>query len=230
MFNKIPVLFSFSGGKDANLALYKLMNNEAYEVKGLFSTFNKSNDRISMHGVRKELLAEQAKQMGLPITFIPIPEKTDMETYSSIMHNFLTEQKQKGINTIGFGDIFLEDLKEYRENKLKEVGMNAVFPLWKKETKDVLNDFLSLGFRTLTVCIDNSKLEKSFVGKEITSSFKDELPIHVDCCGENGEFHTFVFDGPNYKNPIHFSLGNKVFKTYETQEKGYGFWFCDLVL
>lgn len=224
-----PILLSYSGGKDATMALYKLQQQKA-NVVGLFCTYNAENKRVSMHGVALNLLKEQAKMLHLPIEFIAIPTEVDMALYDKIMSDFLRKQKAKGIHTIAFGDLFLEDLKQYRIQKLKEVGMQAIFPLWKINTKKLIQEFIALGFKAITVAVDESKLNQDFVGKLIDKKFIDTLPASVDVCGENGEFHSFVYDAPLFAQAINISIGKKVRKTYTTSTKTFGFWFCHLDL
>lgn len=231
--------FNWSGGKDSALALYKSINSGNYEILTLLTSINKDNDRISMHGVHTDLLKKQAASIGIPLTIIELPSTVDMEEYETIMISKINEIKNMGIGTSLFGDIFLEDLKEYRIKQSAKVEMQASFPLWNIPTKDVMREFLDLGFKTIVTCVNADYLDESFVGRVIDNSFICDLPKNVDVCGENGEFHTFVFDGPIFSKPIDFNIGKKVYKEYnqpdedtdqhpDSVKKSYGFWFCDL--
>lgn len=210
----IPVYFNWSGGKDSTLALYYLLQNPEFSVKALVTTVNEEHQRISMHGVRRELLHEQARQIGIPVHEILLPDSPNMSDYETAMNKGLQPLLDQGIRHCAFGDIFLEDLRKYREDKLEEIGVTAVFPLWKRETDELIETFIDLGFKTIVVCTQADKLDESFVGRTIDRDFLNDLPPGVDPCGENGEFHTFVYDGPIFKQPVSFELGEKVFRTY----------------
>ena len=199
--------FNWSGGKDSALALHKAQMSSQFQIEFLLTTLNKESDRISMHGVRAELLHQQAESLGIPLRTLQIPSSANMEAYDSIMSNAMEDAKAEGVTTAIYGDIFLEDLKNYREKKLAEVGLEAAFPIWKNPTRELIFKFIDLGFKTIVVAANGQKLDKSFVGEVIDRTFVEELPDDVDVCGENGEFHTFVFDGPNFKFPIAFELG-----------------------
>lgn len=230
--------FNWSTGKDAALALYKLQQNDSYHVAALLCAVNAHFDRVSMHGVRRDLLEAQAVSLALPLHTIELPEMPDMESYERIMKTTVDKLHTAGFTTSAFGDIFLEDLKKYREENLAKVGMKAVFPLWRKDTKSLLKEFLDLGFKSIVVCVKSDVLDKSFAGRIIDEQFIDDLPDNVDCCGENGEFHTFCFDGPIFQKAIEFTVGEKTYKSYKvpkddkvhSNEKDMGFWFCDLKL
>lgn len=230
----IPAYFNWSGGKDSSLALYKVLQDHSFEIKYLLTTLNKEADRISMHGVRSELLLAQAKSLQIPTKLVQLPSSSDMQAYETVMHRAIQELKGEGISNCIFGDIFLEDLRKYREEKLQEVAVSAHFPLWKRNTKELLLEFIDLGFKTVVVCVDSSKLGEEFLGRIIDRQFLVDLPEDVDPCGENGEFHTFVFDGPIFHYPISFEWGEKVLKTYESKNQSgelveYGFLFQDLI-
>lgn len=230
----IPAYFNWSGGKDSTLALYRTLQNSHFDIRYLLTTFNEEADRISMHGVRRELLLAQAKSIGIPTKTIQLPSSSDMKAYETVMNIAIQELKSEGISNCLFGDIFLEDLRKYREQKLEEVSISAYFPLWEENTTDLVHEFVNSGFKTIVVCVDSSKLDESFVGRVIDHQFLADLPENVDPCGENGEFHTFVFDGPLFSKPIEFELGEKVLKTYESKNQDneiveYGFWFQDLI-
>ncbi|MEG0926580.1 diphthine--ammonia ligase [Chryseobacterium sp.] len=234
---KPKALFNWSSGKDSTLALYKILQEDQYEVSTLLTSINKEFQRISMHGVHVSLLEKQAESLGIPLIKMELPKEPSMEEYQQIMSKTMSEIQAQGITYSIFGDIFLEDLRKYRENQLKAIGMQAVFPLWKKDTLNLIHEFLNLGFKTIVTCVNGNYLEKTFAGRIIDQQFIDDLPDNVDPCGENGEFHTFTFDGPIFKNPIDFEIGEIVKKTYpkpkanpEDQDEDYVFWFCDLVL
>lgn len=232
-------IFNWSGGKDSALALYYCLQNPDLEIRYLVTTINDAADRISMHGVRTELLIKQAESIGIPLYQIRLPEMPGMQEYDEVMHRHLTHFKSEGITHAIFGDIFLEDLKAYRDARLGEVGMQGIYPLWKRDTSKLISEFLSLGFGTVIACTQE-RLER-IVGKEISPELIDALPDDVDVCGENGEFHTFTFKGPIFKNAIPYKTGVKIFKEYKapqnaddscaspTDQKRSGFWYCDLI-
>lgn len=237
-------LFNWSSGKDSALALYKILQNPEFEINCLLTSVNQQYQRISMHGVRVELLEQQAESIGIPLEIMEIPEMPTMEVYEDVMQQTLEKLKKKGITHSVFGDIFLEDLRKYRENKLATMGFEGVFPIWKIPTQDLIQEFIALGFKTIVVCVNERYLDKSFVGRIIDQQFIDDLPNNVDVCGENGEFHTFSFDGPIFEKPIDFEIGEIVYRKYEKPKQDssntacdtnestaydYGFWYCDLI-
>ena len=229
---QIKAFFNWSGGKDSALALYRALQDPQLNISALLTTVNAQTRRISMHGVRDELLKTQAQAIGLPLRMVELSAQATMHEYDSLMQQQLKAFKAEGISTSVFGDIFLEDLKTYRENKLQEEGMKAHFPLWQHHSPTLVREFLSLGFRTIVVAVDGRKLDASFVGRELNESFLNDLPANVDPCGENGEFHTFVFEGPLFKEPIAFEKKEVVAKTYDinrqTGEKA-TYYFQELV-
>ncbi len=237
-------LFNWSSGKDSALALYKILQNPEFKIDYLLTSVNQQFQRISMHGVRVELLQQQAESIGIPLEIMEIPEMPTMEVYESVMQQKLEKLKNKGISYSVFGDIFLEDLRQYREDKLATMGFEGVFPIWRIPTKELIQEFISLGFQTVVVCVNERYLDKSFVGRIINQQFIDDLPENVDVCGENGEFHTFCFDGPIFQKPIDFKLVEIVYRKYEKPKTDssntacdsddstaydYGFWYCDLI-
>ncbi|KQR93889.1 ATP-binding protein [Chryseobacterium sp. Leaf180] len=232
---KKPAIFNWSTGKDSALALYKILSEDRYEVKALLTSINKDVGRVSMHGVSVKLLEKQAENLNIPLIKLELPTDISMEDYNSYMEEKLSEIKKSGIKHSVFGDIFLEDLKIYRENQLSKLGISAVFPLWKRDTRDLIHEFLNLGFKTIITCVNEMYLDKSFAGRIIDENFLKDLPEDFDPCGENGEFHTFTFDGPIFSEPIKFEIGEVVKKTYPKPKTGvneeegdYVFWFCDL--
>ncbi|WP_343609494.1 diphthine--ammonia ligase [Chryseobacterium oranimense] len=234
---KSKAVFNWSSGKDSALALYKIQQENKTEITTLLTSINKEFQRISMHGVHVSLLEKQAESMGIPLIKMELPKEPSMEEYRDIMSKTMTDIQSLGITRSVFGDIFLEDLRQYREDQLKAIGMEAVFPLWKQNTTDLIHEFLSLGFKTIVTCVNETYLDKSFAGRVIDRNFINDLPKNVDPCGENGEFHTFTFDGPIFKAPVPFEIGETVKKTYpkpkaspEEEDGEYVFWFCDLIL
>lgn len=180
-----------------------------------------------MHGVPEHLIVAQAKAIGIPLKIMYLEEKTN-EAYETKMKALLLEAKAEGINTVAFGDIFLEDLREYREERLKEVEMDAIFPLWNKSTKKLATDFIKNGFRTHVCSIDNSKIPEHLIGKDFSLDFLKQLPKNIDPCGENGEFHTFCYEGPIFRYPIRFDVNPPLIKTYEMGDKTYEYTFSDI--
>ncbi|MCT4140607.1 diphthine--ammonia ligase [Elizabethkingia anophelis] len=227
---KEKVLMNWSGGKDSAMALYNILNNKNYKVEGLLTSVNAANQRISMHGVSGEMLVKQAESIGLPLTKINLPEASDMTAYENIMEQTLSTFTEQGIETSVFGDIFLEDLRKYREQQLEKIGWKAVFPLWKKDTRNLVYEFLELGFRTRICCINKQYLDSDFLGCDLDEYLIDKLPENVDPCGENGEFHTFVYAGPVFQNNLSIKNGERVEKSYNHDGKAYGYEFCDILL
>lgn len=224
--------FNWSTGKDSALALYKILQNNNYQIETLITTVNQEFKRVSMHGVHEKLLEEQALSIGLPLKKIYFPEDVLMELYDSIMKKSLSGLVAKGFEYSIFGDIFLEDLKKYRENKLAEINLKGVFPLWNRDSKELIKEFISLGFKAITVSVNAKLLDESFVGRKVDEAFIKDLPLDVDVCGENGEFHTFVYDGPIFSHPIKFKVGEKVLKSYRSDDNNTwdtSFWYCDLI-
>src|SRR5476651_1170171 len=209
-------IFNWSGGKDSALALYHCLQNPDLDIRYLVTTINDAADRISMHGVRTELLIKQAESIGIPLYQIRLPEMPGMKEYDKVMHHHLSHLKNEGITHSIFGDIFLQDLKDYRDARLSELGLTGIYPLWKRDTSELINEFLTLGFGTVIACTQ-MRLER-IVGKEISLELIEALPDDVDVCGENGEFHTFTFKGPIFKNEIKYQTGEKVFKEYRSPQ------------
>lgn len=220
---------NWSGGKDSAFALHKVLQGNEFEVKYLLTTVNSHWQRISMHGVRRELLQKQAEVIGIELIEVLLPEMPSMEDYEAEMTKTLDFLLEQGITHSIFGDIFLQDLREYRENKLKEKGLTGVFPLWQIPTSQLVTEFIEQNFKTITVCVDATKLDQNFCGRVIDQSFVDDLPKEVDVCGENGEFHTFVFDAPFFKKMIEFTKGETVFRDYKSENIRSEFYYCDLL-
>ncbi|RKS42714.1 uncharacterized protein (TIGR00290 family) [Gillisia mitskevichiae] len=232
---------NWSSGKDAAFSLYKIQKAGEYKVEKLITTINSEVDRVSMHGVRKDLLQRQAESIGIPLELIALDGTVSMEEYNSIMAEAVNKLRSEDHSHAIFGDIFLEDLRTYREEQLKKIDITAVFPLWKKNTKHLITEFIELGFKAITVCVNAKVLDKSFCGREIDLDFINSLPANVDPCGEHGEFHTFVYDGPNFKEPVRFEIGEIIEKKYspskteddcfkeKTESWDTAFWYCDLL-
>jgi len=234
--------FNWSSGKDSALALYRILQGSEYKITSLVTTINADVNRVSMHGLREELLDFQAKSLGFPLEKIALNGNVSMSEYSKILGDATRKLKVGGNTYAIFGDIFLEDLRTYREDQLQSIGLKAVFPLWKQDTTKLIHEFIDLGFKAIIVCVNAKLLDESFVGRVIDYQFLADLPENVDPCGENGEFHTFVFDGPIFKDQINFRIGEKVLRGYDPAEdeddnclnddqKAWDnrFWFCDLI-
>lgn len=205
-----PVLVTWSGGKDSCMALDALMADPLWDVKGLLTTLTSPFDRVSMHGVRRELLLEQAASLGLPLEGVWLEAGEANEEYERKMERKLWEHLARGTRHVAFGDIYLEDLRRYREASLAKVGMLGVFPLWGRDTKELVRAFTDRGYKAVITCVDTWALDRSFVGNELGNGLLERLPAGVDPCGENGEFHTFVYDGPLFSRCVRFRPGEIV--------------------
>lgn len=237
--------FNWSTGKDSALAFYHISKDRRYLVERLVTSVNAQYDRVSMHGIRRELLNLQIAELGLPVITIELPEMVVMEEYERRMFSVTKELKTNGFECAAFGDIYLEELRKYREEKLALQGIGTCFPLWKRDTRELIREFINLGFKAITVSVSAEKLGEEFIGRVLDEAFLADLPAGVDPCGENGEFHTFCFAGPIFKNEIRFEIGERVFREYglttpNTNQLGSndtvctpaantGFWFCDLL-
>lgn len=228
-------IFNWSGGKDSSLCLYHVLQQQEYNIMCLLTNVSEHHQRISMHGVRVPLLHQQASSIGIPLIKMQMPDMPTMNAYNTAMFSVLTDLKLEGAEAAIYGDIFLEDLRKYREDKLNEVKLTGVFPLWKKTTIHLMHEFIDLGFKAVVVCVNEKNLDKSFAGRIIDHDFVKDLPRDVDPCGENGEFHTFVFDGPIFNSRIAFAKGEVVYRKYDSPDQNEnnvfntGFWFCDLL-
>lgn len=219
--SKTRALLSWSSGKDSAYTLYTIITQSQFEAVSLLTTVTDDYHRISMHGVREELLDLQAEAIGIPLEKIRIPRLCSDTIYEEKMAACLTAWKNKGVRHVIFGDLFLEDLRKYREEKLSLLGMHGVFPLWKQETRRLARQMIRKGFRARLTCIDPKKLSREFSGRIFDRSLLADLPKHVDPCGENGEFHTFTYGGPIFKKTMPICRG----KTVERD----GFVFTDLL-
>ncbi len=212
---------SWSGGKDSALALHALRSGRGAGPNALITTVTADYRRISMHGVRRELLLAQAQSVGLPLVEVEIPAACSNDVYEQRMGQALAEAPLLEAETVAFGDLFLADIRAYREERLARVGKRAVFPLWGRDTGELARDFIAAGFEAVLVCVDPTKLDPSFAGRRYDGKLLAELPSDVDPCGENGEFHTFVHAGPVFGEPIGCEVG-------ETVQRD-GFVFCDVL-
>ena len=216
-----PILFCWSGGKDSAMALHSLLQRPGVRIVSLLTTVTETYNRISMHGVRRELLLRQAESIGLPLHEVRIPPQCVNAVYEARMEEALRVHYDAGVRIVAFGDIFLEDLRAYREKNLARTGMTALFPIWKRDTSELIRSFRAAGFRAIAACIDPKALDRSFAGRQLDDSFFRDLPVGVDPCGENGEFHTFVFDGPIFRKPVPVRTGEIVERE--------SFIYCDLL-
>ena len=212
-------IISWSGGKDSALALFFCQQLAHYEVVGLLTNVNESLGRVTMHGVRTELVEAQATAIGLPLYELKFSGDVSMEDYNKAVKQRLTELKKHGITHVIYGDIFLEDLRQYREQQLNEVGLQSVFPLWQHDTASLVTRFRESGFKAVLVCLNANLLPESWAGRELDETILNELPPAVDPCGENGEYHSFVYDGPIFKKPVQFQKGEVVRRSYGASAK-----------
>lgn len=237
------VIFCWSGGKDSALALNRLRADDRFEVVSLLTTCNGHFQRVSMHGVRIELLRRQAEAIGLPLEIVEVSQVSTNEEYRDRMGERMRAHKMRGVSGCVFGDIFLEDLRAWREANLAEIGLRGIFPLWKVDTRTLIREFLDLGFGSVLCCVNDAWLGEADVGRRIDEDFLRSLPPDVDPCGENGEYHSFAFAGPIFASPVRYALGEKVYRPLETtpgsaalppppsaRRPTRGFWFCDLLL
>jgi len=222
MYPKEKILVSWSGGKDSVLSLYQIVKAEKFEISALLTVFTEDYDRVSMHGIRRIMLEKQVEYLGHSLEKIFIPKDASDKEYKSQMVNTLKKYLLHGIRSIIFGDIFLEDVRKYREENLSKIGMTALFPLWKKDTFQLAKEFIKLGFKSVITCVDSKNLSKNFVGRVFDKKFLSALPSNVDPMGENGEFHSFVYNGPLFKRRVKFELGDIVLRDGR-------FYFCDLI-
>lgn len=236
-------VFNWSGGKDSALALYEFKKDSTFEVAELITNVARNINRVSAHGISVDLIQKQAEAIGIPLHLMMLPEYTDMDEYNKITENRYKYYKSLGITDAVFGDILLEDLKVYRENQLQPLGFNLHFPLWQRNTRQAVLDFIDAGFKAVVVALNSQVLDKSFIGREINHQFLKDLPEDVDPCGENGEYHTFVYDGPLFNYGLKLQKRDIIYREYkaprendsgctltdEIDPKKMGFWFLDLV-
>ncbi len=215
------ILLAWSSGKDSAWALHRLRQSGDYEVAGLLTTFNEAFERVAMHAVRRQLVEQQAAEAGLPLWPVDLPWPCSNEEYERRMAAACASAVAQGIAGVAFGDLFLEDVRAYRERQLAPTGLEPLFPLWRIPTEQLLREMIAGGQRAVITCVDPAKLDRGFAGREIDVQFLRELPRGVNPCGENGEFHSFVFAGPEFARPLDIVVG-------ETVERD-GFVFADVV-
>jgi uncharacterized protein (TIGR00290 family) len=205
-----PILLSWSSGKDSAWSLHRLRQNREYEVVGLLTTFNDVAGRVAMHAVRRELVEQQAAAAGLPLWAVPLSWPCPNEEYESRMAQVCTKAVAQGIQGVAFGDLFLEDVRAYREKQLRDSGLKPIFPLWRLPTQDLAEEMIAGGMRAKLTCIDTRVLDASFAGREFSEMLLASLPAGVDPCGERGEFHSFVYGGPMLSREINVLVGKTV--------------------
>lgn len=216
------ILLSWSGGKDSALALYEITKSGEQDVLGLLTIITREYDRITMHGVCSELLGQQARSIGIELEEVRISENAAEKEYEQTMGEVMLRLKTRGVDSVAFGDVFLEDVRRRREENLRQIGVKALFPLWGRNTKELALEFLRLEFRAIVTCVDANLLDGSFVGRELDEDFLRDLPSGVDPCGENGEFHSFVYGGPIFSREVRFEMGDVVVRRGR-------FHYCDLL-
>lgn len=216
------VLLGWSGGKDSTLALYEVLQDGGYEVAALLTTITEDYDRVSMHGVRRELIERQAESVGLPLEKVFLSKSSSNEEYEERMSRVLQRFKDGGVEAVVFGDLFLEDVRRYREENLARIGMRGVFPLWGQDTKELAVRFIELGFQAVLSCVDTQAIDGAFAGRRFDRLLLADLPASADPCGEKGEFHSFVFDGPIFSRRVFHTPGEVVLRDGR-------FSYCDLL-
>jgi len=231
--NPIKVSLSWSGGKDSAFTLFHLMCDERYEVVNLHTTFGEESRRVGMHGIHEDLIEMQAEALNLPLIKIYYPASGDNTAYENAMNGFTDSLLSEGIGHIAYGDIFLADLRKYREDQLAKKDIKAIFPLWEKDTSLLAKDFIDHGFKTIICAADADKVDPDWVGKDYNHDFLAALPESVDVCGENGEFHSFCYDGPIYRNSLPVQIKDKIKKSYSFKyadgtEGENWFWFVEI--
>jgi len=217
----VKIWLSWSSGKDSAWALHELRANPDCEVTALLTTINQDAGRVAMHAVRETLLDAQAEALGMPLIKIPIPANCTNLVYEQAMASAMAQARAVGVFHVAFGDLFLEEIRRYREEKLAAVGMTAIFPLWGRETRGLAREMVGSGLRAHLTCVDPKQLDRRFAGMVFDETLLDELPASVDPCGENGEFHSFTFAGPMFRSPLRLTPGQIVERD--------GFVFADLL-
>jgi uncharacterized protein (TIGR00290 family) len=227
------VALFWSAGKDSAMALPTIQNDKNIELLALITTLNEEYKRISMHGIPELILDRQCEDLGLPLIKMWVPNQADNDSYELVFLDLCKDLKKKGVEVLAFGDIHLEDLRKYREELVNRGGLKASFPLWKISTVELMNNFIANGFEAITCCINTSVLSEDWIGRQLNNKFLADLPNGVDPCGENGEFHTFCFAGPIFKDPIPYQTGELVFKPLKIGsvkgESESGFLFLDII-
>jgi uncharacterized protein (TIGR00290 family) len=220
--DKQRVVLSWSGGKDSAMVAYHLLASQKYDIVALLTSVTEDFDRISMHGVRRRLLEEQANALAIPLHVVMIPKDCSNDIYESRMSEAFSHFKHRGITTIAFGDLFLEDIKQYRDERLAREGMTGIYPIWLRDTDELVRTFIGLGFKAKLCCVDTQAIDASFAGREIDARLLGDLPPNADPCGERGEYHSFVYAGPIFKKPIACRAG-------ETSMRLSRFNYCDIL-
>lgn len=215
-------ILSWSGGKDSALALYEIQQAGDYEIMALLTTMTEAYDRSSMHGIRRPLIEQQAESLRISLEEVLLSPVSSNEEYDAKMREMLERYKAEGVSAVVFGDIFLEDVRKYREERLASVGMKGIFPLWGRDTTELARTFSELGFKAVITCVDTEQLDRSYAGRAFDEEMLATLPESVDPSGENGEFHSFVYDGPIFKRSIPHRTGEVVLRDER-------FAFCDLI-
>lgn len=226
-------VFNWSGGKDSALALYKIMQDETYEVVSLLTTVNRQSRRSTMHGIPVSLLAKQAQRIGLPLYIVDLTPKGDIVDYETAMIRAVEHFREQGVSHFVFGDIFLHDVRKYRQTQLSPYGIEVVEPLWNKSSEQVMEEFLESALQTVIVTITQGMVSEKLIGRVIDRELIDSLPYGVDVCGENGEYHTFCYAGSIFSEPVDFSLGEPIRQTFPIKledgtVKEYTYWFANL--
>jgi uncharacterized protein (TIGR00290 family) len=215
-------ILSWSGGKDSALALYEIQQAGDYEITSLLTTITEDYDRSSMHGIRRVLIEQQAGSLGIPLEKVLLSPISSNEEYDAKMREMLERYRAEGVSTVVFGDIFLEDIRKYREERLASVGMKGIFPLWGRDTTELARTFTQLGFKAVITCVDTEQMDAGYAGRAFGPEMLASLPAGVDPCGENGEFHSFAYDGPIFTCAIPHTTGEVVLRDER-------FAFCDLI-
>ncbi len=206
------ILLSWSSGKDGAWALHLLRQQARYEIAGLLTTFNQAFDRVAMHAVRRELVERQAAAVGVPLRAIPLPWPCSNEQYERIMADACARAIADGIEGVAFGDLFLEDVRAYREKQLSGTGLAPIFPVWGLPTDRLAREMIASGVKAKLTCVDTNKLDRSFAGREFDEALLADLPADADPCGERGEFHSFVYAGPMLDRPLAVAIGETVIR------------------
>jgi uncharacterized protein (TIGR00290 family) len=222
MRDKERLVLSWSGGKDSAMSAYELRCSGKHEIAALLTTLTEDYDRISMHGVRRELLERQAESLGIPLHKVLIPKDCSNEIYESRMREAFGHFKAQGIAKIAFGDLFLEDVKNYRQRQLAQAGMTGLYPIWRRDTAELVRTFIGLGFKAILACVDTQAIDASFAGREIDEHLLRDLPSGADPCGEYGEYHSFVYSGPIFNQPIACRAGARTLRSAR-------FNYCDIM-
>ncbi len=201
-------LLSWSSGKDSAWTLYTLQRDPNIELAGLFCTVNRRHDRVAMHGVRVDLLQQQAARAGLPLHILEIPDPCSNEEYEAVMNTFVEQCRADAIECFAFGDLYLQDIRDYRIDKLRNTGIEALFPIWGLPTRQLAQEMIESGLKAVLTCVDTQQIPAAFAGHRFDRALLDSLPKTADPCGEQGEFHSFVFDGPMFDRPIAIEVGD----------------------